>query len=118
MPMAPLKPEDWPSLFEQCVNAGDLEAALTLYDPDASFVSPEDGTVVGLEAIRRALAGLIGSKTRLHGRVVKVIPAGDVALLYTDWESTLGEAHKAIELLRRKPDGSWKLIVGDPRARG
>ena len=55
---------------------------------------------------------------RLHGRLVRVITAGDVALLYTDWESTAGEAHKAIELLRRQPDGTWKLIVGDPRARG
>jgi ketosteroid isomerase-like protein len=116
--MAPHKPEDWPRLFEQRLNAGDLEAALALYDPDARFVSPEDGTVVGLEGLRHALAGLIGKKARLHGRVVKAITAGDVALLYTDWESTVGEAHNAIELLGRQPDGSWKLIVGDPRARG
>jgi hypothetical protein len=25
---------------------------------------------------------------------------------------------KAIELLRRQPDGTWKLIVGDPNGRG
>ena len=26
--------------------------------------------------------------------------------------------HRAIEVLRRQPDGRWKLIVGDPNARG
>ena len=114
--MAPQKPEDWPRQFEQHVNAGELDAALGLYDPEARFVSPGDGAVAGVDGVRQALAGLIGMGARLHGRVVRVITAGDVALLYTDWESTAGEAHKAIELLRRQPDGTWKLIVGDPRA--
>lgn len=116
--MAPQKPEDWPRRFEQHVNAGELDAALALYDPEARFVSPGDGAVAGVDGVRRALAGLIGMGAQLHGRVVRVITAGDMALLYTDWESTAGEAHKAIELLRRQPDGTWKLIVGDPRARG
>jgi ketosteroid isomerase-like protein len=39
----------------------------------------------------------------------------DVALLYTDWEGD--RSSRAIELLRRQPDGSWRLIVGDPRGR-
>jgi ketosteroid isomerase-like protein len=116
--MAPDKPEDWPRLFAQHVNAGDLESALALYDPDASFVTPSGGAVAGVDGVRQALAGLNSMRARLHGRVVRVITAGDVALLYTDWENTAGEAHKAIELLRRQPDGTWKLIVGDPRARG
>src|SRR4051812_38386069 len=116
--MAAETPEDWPRLFEQHVNAGELEAALALYDPEARFVSPRDGAVAGVDGVRHALAGLIGMGAKLHGRVVRVVTASDVALLYTDWESTGGEAHKAIELLRRQSDGTWKLIVGDPHARG
>ena len=48
----------------------------------------------------------------------------DVALLYTDFQGdavdasgkTIEARYKAIEVLRRQPDGAWKLIVGDPTA--
>jgi uncharacterized protein (TIGR02246 family) len=124
--MPPHEPEHWPRLFEQHLNAGDLEAVVALYDPDASFVPPSGETVVGLDKIRPALAGLISRKARFHGQVVKVVTAGDVALLYTDWQGTTVDPsgktvevrHKAIELVRRQPDGTWKLIVGDPNGRG
>ena len=55
------EPEDWPRVFEQHLNAGDLEAVVALY-------------------------------ADVHGR--------------------------AIEIVRRQPDGTWKLIVGDPHGRG
>ncbi|MCW3055186.1 MAG: hypothetical protein JWN14_4356 [Chthonomonadales bacterium] len=35
--MLPIPPEDWPRLFEQYVNAGDIEAVVALYAPDAHF---------------------------------------------------------------------------------
>ena len=49
----------------------------------------------------------------------------DVALLYTDFQGdavdasgkTIEARYKAIEVLRRQPDGAWKLIVGDPNGR-
>jgi len=71
------------------------------------------------------LAELIGTRARLQGRVIKVVAAGDVALLYTDWQGTMVEPSgktvenhfKAIEIVRRQPDGTWKLIVGDPNGR-
>jgi hypothetical protein len=46
--MTPEKPEDWPRQFEQHVNAGELDAALGLYDPEAHFVSPGDGALAGV----------------------------------------------------------------------
>ena len=64
--MAPQKPEDWPRQFEQHVNAGELEAALALYDPEARFVSPGDRAVAGVDGVRRALAGLISMKAQLR----------------------------------------------------
>jgi uncharacterized protein (TIGR02246 family) len=124
--MSAHKPEDWPRLFEQHLNAGDLEAVEALYDPNARFVPPSGEMIVGREGIRPTLAGLIGMKAQLHGRVTKVVAAGDVALLYTDWQGTTVDPSgktveirsKAIELVRRQADGTWKLIVGDPHARG
>jgi len=66
------KPEEWPGLFERRLNAGDLEAVVVLYDPDASFVPKSGETVSGRDAIRPMLARLIDSKTRLRGQVIKV----------------------------------------------
>jgi hypothetical protein len=31
--MLPNKPEDWPHVFEQHLNAGDLDAVMALYEP-------------------------------------------------------------------------------------
>jgi hypothetical protein len=35
----PDRPEDWPRAFEQLLNAGDLDAVMTLYEPEAHFVN-------------------------------------------------------------------------------
>ena len=72
------------------------------------------------------ITGLVQSKTKMTSRVVKAITLDNVTLLYTDFQETTvddsGETielrSKAIELLRRQPDGTWKLFVGDPNARG
>jgi uncharacterized protein (TIGR02246 family) len=122
----PVEPQDWPRIFTERINAGDLDGAAALYELDARFVTPSGETLVGREQMRRVLAGLIDAKTRMQCRVVQAVVAGDVAVLYTDFQRTTVEAsgktvesnQKAIEVLHRQPDGTWRLIVGDPNGRG
>jgi ketosteroid isomerase-like protein len=64
--MLPHKPEDWPSVFEQNLNAGDLEAVMALYEPEVRFVARSGEIIVGRDRIRDALAGMIRSKTKLR----------------------------------------------------
>ena len=71
--MLPNKPEEWPGLFEKHLNAGDLEAVVALYAPEASFVPKSGETVRGRDAISTVLSGLIDSKARLRGKVVKAV---------------------------------------------
>lgn len=116
--MSSYTPEDWPRQFTQHLNASDLEAVVALYTPDAHFVTRSGDTVVGRDRIRDVLAGLIGARTRLQSQVIQAVTVGEVALLYTDFQGTTVELrHKAIEVLRRQPDGTWQLIVGDPNGR-
>ena len=84
----PHKPEDWPQVFEQHLNAGDLDAVMALYDPEARFVTRSGETLVGREAIREALGSIIKAKTQLHSRVVWAVTVEDIAQLYTDFEGT------------------------------
>jgi uncharacterized protein (TIGR02246 family) len=123
--MLPDKPEDWPRIFEQHLNSGDLDAVMALYEPEARFVTNSGETLIGRDRIRKVVRGLIEAKARFHSRVVKAVTVGDIAQLYTDFEGTMNDEsgksvairNKAIEVLRRQPDGTWKLIVGDPNGR-
>jgi len=123
--MLPHKPEDWPPLFVQHLNSGDLEAVAALYAPNARFLARSGETIVDRDRIRDMLAQMIRSKTKLQSRVVKAIGADDVAVLYTDFQGTAMDAsektidvrYNAIEVLRRQPDGGRKLIIGDPSGR-
>ncbi|MBO0695973.1 MAG: nuclear transport factor 2 family protein [Verrucomicrobia bacterium] len=118
-------PEQWPRLFEHYFNAGDLDAVIALYEPEAHLVTQPGNIIIGHEAIRSVLRAMIDAKTRLHSRVVRAVTAGDIAQLYTDFEGTMVDSskkmvpirNKAVEVLRRQPDGHWKLIIGDPNAR-
>jgi len=124
--MLPQKPEDWPGAFVKHLNAGDLDAVMTLYEPEAQFVAKSGEILVGHEAIRKVLGALIAAKAHFQSRVVRAVTVGDIAQLYTDFEGTrVDESGKtvpvrndAIEVLRRQPDGAWKLIMGDPNGRG
>jgi len=71
------------------------------------------------------LDDLIGKAPRFESKVQRSVIVGDIALLYSNFKATLrGPKDKttevesrAIEILRRQADGSWKLIVGDPNGR-
>ena len=90
--MLPRKPEDWPRLFVQHLNSGDLEAVVALYAPNARFVATSGETIVGRDSIRDVLARMIRSKTKLQSHVMKAISADDVAVLYTDFQGTAMDA--------------------------
>jgi ketosteroid isomerase-like protein len=88
--VSPHEPEDWPHLFEQRLNAGDLDEVMTLYQSEARFVARSGETLVGHDRIREVLGGMTAAaKTRLHSRVVKSVTVGDIALLSTYFEGTI-----------------------------
>ena len=57
---------------------------MALYDAEARFVMQSGETLVGHDAIRKVVSGLIGAKTKFHSRVVRIVTVGDIAQLYTD----------------------------------
>jgi uncharacterized protein (TIGR02246 family) len=122
--MAAKTPEDVDRLFGEGVNAGDAAAVAALYEKDGVLVF-QGTTFQGPDQIRAFLEGMTAAKARITMNVKHVVQAGDVAVLYNDWSMTATGADgkvesssgKAIEVVRRQPDGSWKFVIDDPIAR-
>ena len=95
---------------------GDLDSALSVYDPDAVFLNQSRDVSKGREDLRQELAPLAAMKVRFDFKVRQVIETGDIALMHTEWTVSGPEPMKvyAIEVARRQQDGSWCWLIGDP----
>jgi uncharacterized protein (TIGR02246 family) len=106
----------------QYLNAGDIDAALTLYEPEATFLPYPGTVVVGLPAIREALSGLFARRPTLDGDVQRVLEAGDIALVANAWTlsgtsrdgSPVHREGRSADVLRRQADGRWLILIDDP----
>ena len=118
-------PEDWPRAFVKCLNAGDIDGVLGLYESHAQFITPTRDVIKGRERIRAFIERLITGHAEMECEVVQCLVMDDVAQLYTDFSGTVQDEHgrsrtmrdHAIEVLRRQADGGWQLIAGDPNGR-
>ena len=81
-------PEQVIELFSRCFNTGDLDGAMSLYEPGAAFAPQPGATLTGLDAIREALAGFFALEPTITGQITKVIRAGDTALVSNAWSLT------------------------------
>jgi uncharacterized protein (TIGR02246 family) len=112
------------SLFAQRAAAGDVDGLIALYEPDAVF-EPQFGTVLrGISQIRPALAELAALNPRIEysGETDWVI-VDDIAIVANTWTVTAhrpdGAIHReaglSADVLRRQADGSWLILIDQPR---
>jgi len=83
--MSARNPEEICRLFRRHMAEGDLDSALSLYDPDAVFLNQSRDFSKGREGLRRELAPLAAMKVRFDFQVKQVIETGDIALMHTEW---------------------------------
>ena len=118
-------PADCDQLFGEYASKGDVEGLLSLYEEECTFVRGDRSVHTGLTEVRKILASVAERRPQIAMNVFKVVEVGDLAMLYNDWtmktkasDGTLAEStHKAIELVRRQADGSWRFVLDDPFAR-
>jgi len=118
------KPEECDTLLVEAIGKGDLEAALALYEPTASFVLDSGQVVTGLGAIREVMQGFLALKPKFTIEV-KAVQSGDggLALLRGKWSlSGTGPDGKPMtlsgnstEVVRRQADGTWRFVIDNPR---
>ena len=108
--------------FSELLGTGRLEELMELYEDDAAFVPEPGRTVRGLESIRAELEPLVALTPRMSGRIEQVLEAGDTALVAYRWQleatapdgTTIRQGGVSADVLRRRADGSWGVIIDDP----
>jgi uncharacterized protein (TIGR02246 family) len=118
--MPATEPEQMHRLFEEAFNSGDLEALMTLYEPDAALV-PQPGAVAeGTEAIRESLRWFLDRRGEITLDTKLVLQVGDLAYLSNRWSlsgGTMPDGSPAelgavtAEVARRQPDGTWLYVI-------
>jgi uncharacterized protein (TIGR02246 family) len=117
-------PKDVDLLVIEALNAGDVEAAVALYERDATFVAEPGKPATGLQAIREAINGFLALEPRLTIEVAQVVESGDLALLCSSWTlkgtapdgGPIEMAGQSAEVVRRQADGTWKFVIDNPFA--
>jgi uncharacterized protein (TIGR02246 family) len=120
--MPATSPEQAVQQLSQRLSDGDLEGALALYEPDATFVPQPGRAVYGLDAIRSALTGFVTLRPKMTGEIQKVLVAKGTALVINKWtlEGTqpngtpITMGSQSADVLRRQQDGTWRVLIDDP----
>lgn len=121
------KPEECDLLLMEAVASGDLDAAVALYEPDATFVVSADQVVTGHAAIREVLQAMAATATGTV-EAVAVVPSADGSIAITrtkgsvtspgpDGKSVTTSFH-SVEVVRRQTDGTWRFVIDDPGGEG
>jgi uncharacterized protein (TIGR02246 family) len=119
------KPEECDILIAEAIKRKDLEAAVALYEPNATFVLDSGEVVTGRAAIREALRAWIGLDDVRFTTEVKAFQSadGNLAITRGTWSATtkgpdgkpVTLTGKNVEVVRRQPDGTWLFVIDNPR---
>ena len=110
--MSATSPEQLSVLFAKAIQAGDLDAVMALYEPDAVMHNQSGELRPGRDSIRQEMTPFAAMKPDFSINVDKVITSGDIALLHNTWSmSNPDMSGRALEVAHRQPDGTWLYII-------
>ena len=118
--MPATEPEQMHGLFQQAFNAGDIDALMALYEPDAALIPQPGALAEGTAAIRESLRWFLDRRGEITLDTKLVVRVGDLAFLTNRWSLTggtmpdgspaeLGAA--TAEVARLQADGTWRYVI-------
>jgi uncharacterized protein (TIGR02246 family) len=121
---AATSPAELMTTFAERAASGDAAGLLALYEPEAVF-EPRIGVALrGSAEIAPALAELAALRPRIeYTGDPDVVVVDDIAIVSNAWamEARLpdGSTHReggfSADVLRRQPDGTWLVLIDQPR---
>lgn len=117
-------PSDYDRIFQDAFNAGDLEGLVSLYEPDAIFISAPGQVAAGADSLRAAFAGFLATKPSFELKMTSFHQVGDIALECSDWKldgndpdgNPVALGGRCSGILRRQGDGRWLFVIDNPFA--
>ena len=119
---APRTPADLHIILADAFSRGDIDALLEIYDEDAVVAVPPDGRYVrGRDGIRAAATPVLALRPQMTSVVDKTLQSDDLALTHahrelvatTDDGSPMRLAGRGTVVSRRRPDGTWGIVLDD-----
>lgn len=110
------------SAFVEAMNRGDIETAVSHYEPSGILVAQPGVVAVGAAAIREALTGMLQMNPRLTTASQEVFSSNEVALYHSNWSmsgtgpdgNSVTLSGQSSDVLRRQPGGEWKIAIDNP----
>jgi uncharacterized protein (TIGR02246 family) len=104
------------------VAAGDMDAILATYEPDAVMAAQPGVTVMGTAALREAFQQFLAINPKITVLNHEIIQAGDVALHSYTWKmegkapdgSPVEQSGFSTSVLRKQPYGRWQMVIDNP----
>ena len=111
--------------FMNCVRNGDLQNAMTCFDPEAIYIDKEGNAIRGSANIERVVANLCKMKAVIDIYEHKNFPVGNDLMYRLDkWTMTAIDPQGApvtmkgasAHMMRKSADGNWLWLVDNPFA--
>src|SRR5262245_59574796 len=109
--------------YERAFNSGDVDATVACYEASGTFVARSGRVARGTEELREVYRITFANKPIIKIEIGTIIPAGDdLALIIGPWTSTAKTTEGGTkvwsgtytDIVRKQPDGAWKLVLDNP----
>lgn len=115
-------PAQLPALFEERLNAGDVEGVLALFAAGATMRTTGGSVISGRDALVQEISGTIAAGARLANTQRHTLVAADTALLVTDWTlqidapdgTRVSPTGTTANVAQQIGDGEWRFAVLNP----